>query len=260
MSAYNRFIQRRAASRARVVITVSGHAKRDLVHHLHIPEAKIRVIPNAHGAQFRPDHNEGRIRALRDRYRLPESPIVTLVSASPRKNAAGLLRAYARLTEEVRTKHPLVMVFTHRLLESGLRAQARRLDVAENVCFLPSLPDEDLALLYSNAALFAFPSLYEGFGLPVLEAMACGAPVVASSLSSTPEVAGEAAELVDPRNESQLSQVLARVLSNPERRAALAAAGLERARQYTWKRTARQTLDVYEEVAGFAQRGGARAA
>jgi glycosyltransferase involved in cell wall biosynthesis len=179
---------------------------------------------------------------------------LTLVSASPRKNAAGLLRIYAQLPAELQRRHPLVMVWTHGLMQRELRREIERLGLGRCVLFLSRVPDGDLVLLYNAATLFVYPSLYEGFGLPVLEAMACGTPVVASNLTSIPEVAGESAALADPRDAKQFGEALSRTLSSPQVRIDLARAGFERAQQYSWERTARMTLDVYREAGACGDR------
>jgi glycosyltransferase involved in cell wall biosynthesis len=123
-----------------------------------------------------------------------------------------------------------------------------RLGLENHMHFMGFVPEDDLPALYNGADLFAFPSLYEGFGLPVLEAMACGTPVITSNVSSLPEVAGNAALLVDPYNVDELAGAIRRILSDPALAADLRARGLERARQFSWERTAQETLEVYRNV------------
>ena len=199
------------------------------------------------GGGYRPCRAVSKLKALRTHYKLPDSFILAIVSASPRKNASGLLRIYAKLPHTLRDRYPLVMVWTHPLLQASIKEDIRRLGLTDCVHFLTRVPDEDLVLLYNAATLFVFPSLYEGFGLPVLEAMACGTPVVASNLTSIPEVAGDAAVLADPRDENAFARALIHVLTSSERQRALAEAGLRRARQFSWKCTAKQTLEVYQQ-------------
>jgi alpha-1,3-rhamnosyl/mannosyltransferase len=255
MAQYNRWVQRATAHRASLVITVSEYSRSALTTALSFPEGRIRVIPLAHADRFRPGDASAARAALSARFALPASFVLALASASPRKNAAGLLRAYARLPIALRQRHALVMVLTHPLLHDAIRHDAERLGVNSQLHLLQGVGDAELALLYQAACVFAFPSLSEGFGLPVLEAMASGTPVVATALTSVPEVAGPAAELADPRNEVEFAAALERVLDNPERRAWLRVAGLRQAAGYSWRETARRTLDVYAEVAARAARG-----
>ncbi|MCA9994232.1 MAG: glycosyltransferase family 4 protein, partial [Anaerolineales bacterium] len=187
------------------------------------------------------------IQAFRHKYQLPANFIFTLVAASPRKNAKGLLRIFARLPITLRKKYPLFMVQTHDLLQTGIQKEIERLNLTNQVHFLPQMSDEELALLYNASSVFVFPSLYEGFGLPVLEAMACGTPVVASSLTSIPEVSGKAAILADPRDETEFAYALEAILINPKKQLAMAEAGLHQAQSFSWKRTAKMTLATYQE-------------
>jgi len=248
MGQYNKLLQRVVARRADIVITDSAHSRSDIVDVLGIPSRKIWVIPISQADIYGPCKNISQIKELQERYELPTMFILALVSASPRKNASGLLRIYAKLPDTLRDRYPLVMVWTHPLLQPEIEKEVERLGLKDHVCFLSRVPDQDLVLLYNAATVFVFPSLYEGFGLPVLEAMACGTPVVASNRTSIPEVAGNAAELVDPLDEDAFAQVLVDVLTSPERQAALAEAGLRRARQFSWRHTAKQTLEVYQHV------------
>ena len=250
MKLYNRLVQYAVARRASVIITVSNHSKSDLVKYLQIPEYKFRVIPEAPGQCYSLIEDKGKIRDLRIQYDLPRQFILALVSASPRKNVDGLLCIYARLPIEMRRAYPLVLVWTHSLLQTRIDALLRRLDLANYVRSLTQVSEEELALLYNAASLFVFPSLYEGFGLPVLEAMACGTPVVASNLTSIPEVAGNAAELADPKDEHGFARAMVDVLSSSIRQMDLSQAGLRHVRDFSWQQVAKKTLEIYEEVGG----------
>jgi glycosyltransferase involved in cell wall biosynthesis len=170
------------------------------------------------------------------------------MNASARKNAPGLLRIYEQLPSEVRQRYPLVIVLTHPAFRAAIEQEVHRLGLTTSVRFFARVAEDDLVLFYNAATAFIFPSLYEGFGLPVLEAMACGTPVVTSNLTSIPEVGGDAVEQADPRSEEAFAEALRRVLASPELRASLTARGLQRAAQFSWERTARMTLDVYQEV------------
>jgi glycosyltransferase involved in cell wall biosynthesis len=166
----------------------------------------------------------------------------------PRKNVETLVRAYARLRSQGSDDHILVLAGPRGWQYEPIFELIRQLGLEAYVTFPGFVPDDELALWYSSAAVFAFPSRYEGFGLPLLEAMACGAPVVSSSASSLPEVVGDAGVLVDPSDVEGLCSALCQLLEDEPRRQALAAAGRVRAQTFSWRRTASETVQVYREV------------
>ncbi|MBC7226910.1 MAG: glycosyltransferase family 4 protein [Thermoflexales bacterium] len=235
---------------ADAVIAVSECTKRDAVRAYGIPEEKITVIYEGVSLRFRPADPEA-VRVVRAKYGLPEHFILYVGTIEPRKNLTALLEAYAALqARNTQYATRLVIVGKKGWLYEGFFRRLRELGLEEHVHFTGYVPDEDLPALYSAADLFVFPSLYEGFGLPVLEAMACGVPVVCSNTSSLPEVAGDAALLVDPADVRALAEAMERVLADEALRATLRTRGLERARQFTWEATARRTLEVYRRVVG----------
>jgi glycosyltransferase involved in cell wall biosynthesis len=170
----------------------------------------------------------------------------------PHKNLEVLLDAYHRYYTRTPAegRASLVLVGEHDPRFVSPRRWAAQLGLARSVLALGNIPDEDLRALYTGAACIAFPSLYEGFGLPILEAMACGAPVVASSASSLPEVAGDAAILLDPYDSAAWTRIIPRLLEDSALRESLRSRGLARAREFSWEATARATLEVYRAVAG----------
>lgn len=178
-----------------------------------------------------------------------ESFILAIGSADPRKNIATLLEAYARLPETMRTRHNLVIVWTHPLLAESIANQARACGIGEHVRFLHHVSNDDLIMLYNAASFFVFPSRYEGFGLPILEAMACGAPVIAANNSSIPEVAGDAAILVDAELPAMMAHAMVRLLEDDALRHEMSARSLHRATAFSWQRCARETLAVYQSIA-----------
>jgi glycosyltransferase involved in cell wall biosynthesis len=163
----------------------------------------------------------------------------------PRKNLERLIAAYSRLPADLRAAHPLVLVGPKGWEVDDLLARQHA-----DVRLLGYVEDEDLAALYSLCTVFAYPSLYEGFGLPVLEALQSGAPVITSSVSSLPEVAGEAARYVDPRAEGDIAAALRDLLESPAARADLARRGRDRAGRFSWERTAAETLGIVQRLAG----------
>lgn len=239
----------RAATRtARQIVAVSNATARDLERLLGPlagrGAARVSVIPEAADPTFgpRPDRE---IAALRARLGLPERYVLYLGSNKPHKNLVRLVEAWARLPPQ---PLPLALagLWDPRFPEARLRAEA--LGLGDAVRFLGSVPEPDLPALYGGATAFVFPSEYEGFGLPVLEAMACGAPVACARTSSLAEIAGDAALMFDPAGEEAIAQALAQLLSTPDLRAELRDRGRERAAQFSWQRAAQETLALYRQM------------
>lgn len=231
------------------VITISQQSKNDIIQHLPISPEKVTLISLAANAIFRVLPPNDITTALEQH--VAETPYILYVgSIEPRKNLLRLLKAYAHLREWSEQWH-LVIVGARNIWKSTPVAEAvKKLGMQDCVHFTGYIPEEDLPALYNAADLFVFPSLYEGFGLPVLEAMACGTPVVTSNTSSLPEVAGDAALLVDPYDVEAIAAAMQRILSVSDLAADLRQRGLERAKQFTWEKTARETIKVYERVLG----------
>jgi glycosyltransferase involved in cell wall biosynthesis len=244
------------ARRAAAVITVSEHARRDLVRVLGLPGEKVHVVQEAAPASFRPVTDGARLAGLRRKYGLPEEFILYVGTLEPRKNLGRLVRALKRVREEGR-RHHLVMVGEVGWMMEGFAQEIEELGLEDVVHLTGFVPTEDLPGLYSLATVFAFPSLYEGFGLPPLEAMACGTPVLTSNNSSLAEVCGEAAYLVEPQDEDALVEGLRRLLGDAELRLELARRGVERARSFSWERAAEETAAIYSQVLGRSS-GAAR--
>ncbi len=233
---------------AGAVVAVSECTRRDAVRLYGLEEARVRVIYPGVGPEFRPAH-PGEVATVRRRYGLPERLILYVGTIEPRKNLPTLLRAYSALRQRG-CEHRLVIVGREGWRSRGFWETLKELGLGGEVLTPGYVPDADLPALYSAAEALVFPSLYEGFGLPVLEAMACGVPVVCSAASSLPEVAGEAALLVSPADVGGLAAAIERLLDDPALRARLRAEGLARARRFTWEAAARATLEVYAELGG----------
>ena len=239
---YLEWSTRFSARQATRVLADSAATKRDLVRFCGVPEGKVAVVyPGYDDALARVDPA-----AVRARYRLPDNYFLHVGTLQPRKNLQRLMEAVSLLPAPV----CLVLAGRPGWLSAPIVARAREL--ADRVRLLEYVPDEDLAGLYSGAQALVFPSLFEGFGFPVLEAMACGTPVICSNTSSLPEVAGEAALLADPLDARALLAAMRRVQAEPALRAALAEQGLARVRQFSWRRAAQETLTVLEEAAASA--------
>jgi glycosyltransferase involved in cell wall biosynthesis len=229
----------------------------DLIRHYHIQEHKITVVYPGCDRSLAPVTDRELLTSVRARYRLAHSYLLYVGTLHPRKNLVRLIEAFAFLTAslDAETKDgasPLQLVLAGQKgwLYDDILAQVRKLGLTERVRLTGYLPPADLPALLSGARAFVFPSLYEGFGLPVLEAMACGTPVICSNVSSLPEVAGDAALLVDPLDVDALAAALEQVVVDPELRRALVERGFRQAARFSWRRCARETLQVLEE-AGF---------
>lgn len=233
------------------IITSSQNSKQDIMHYLNIPDNKISVIYDGVGAQYRRLQSLEAIENIRTRYQIPGKFLLYVGGFDANKNLPMLVEAFKQLIQQ---KHlpdkNLFLVFVGNLTPATepLREYVRARGIEEHVIFTGFVPEEDLIGLYNAAEVFVFPSIYEGFGLPPLEAMACGIPVIASKASSLPEVVGDAAIQVNPHSPEELSQRMFEILTNDKLRQELSHKGLERAKLFSWEQTARKTLQVYEEV------------
>jgi glycosyltransferase involved in cell wall biosynthesis len=239
----------RVVSQLDALITDSQVSRSDIANYLAVGRDKISTIPLGVNPAYRTLPHEQTVSVLR-RHGLSAGYILFVGSVEERKNLARLLRAYAHLLERGENR-PLVVVGASRWRladTSGLRKVLAKHELERKVTFAGYVPEADLPALYNAADLFVFPSLYEGFGLPPLEAMACGTPVVTSNTSSLPEVVGDAALTVDPYDVQALAAAMRQLLDDNDLRAEMRARGLARAQAFTWQRTARQTLDVYRQA------------
>jgi len=229
-----------SVARADRVLADSEATRADLIRLLGTPPEKVEVLYSGVDPRFRPEPESGERERLRARYGLDRPYVLSVGTLQPRKNFVRLIRAFARLPD---TGRVLVIAGGRGwLYESVLEEAARHPD---RVRVLGFVEDADLPALYRGADLFVFPSFYEGFGLPVLEAMACGVPVVCSGVSSLPEVAGDAALLVNPEDEDGLMGAMRRALEDEGLRREMTARGRARAAEFTWERAARQLLGVF---------------
>jgi glycosyltransferase involved in cell wall biosynthesis len=233
--------------RADRVITISEDARRDVIELCGVAPERVTPILLAADERFRPSPPD-QVEAFRRRRGLPGRFVLYQGTLQPRKNVETLVRAYALLRSQGSDDHILVLAGPRGWQDEPIFDLIRQLGLEEMVRFPGFVPDEEQALWYSSAAVFAFPSRYEGFGLPLLEAMACGAPVVSSSASSLPEVVGDAGLLVDPSDVEGLCSALRQLLEDASLRQALSVAGRARAKKFSWRRMASETVRVYREV------------
>jgi glycosyltransferase involved in cell wall biosynthesis len=238
---------RHTAKRADHVIASSEYSRQDLIDTYRLPPEKVTAIPLAAPTFYGPVTDHTQLSSIRAKYDLPGDFILGVGSIQPRKNLARLIEAYGILAEK-REMPPLVLVGKKAWLsDETLNAKELR-RLGDRVRFTGFVPDEDLPPLYSAAKLFVYPSFFEGFGLPPLEAMQCGTPVITGDRTSLPEVVGDAGVLVDPFDVPALANTIEDLLGDDLRRQRLSQKGLERAAQFTWESTARQTLDVFERI------------
>jgi len=250
----NRPLMAQAARRAAAVIAVSSSARRDILRLCGIPPERVHVVHEAAADAFAPVTDRAELEAVRRRHALPDRFLLYVGTIEPRKNLPRLIDAYGRRHRSGDLPWPLVCVGRYGWRARDVEARVERLGLGGQVRFIGYVPFDDLPAIYTLADLFVFPSLHEGFGLPVIEAMACGAPAIVGGNSSLAEIASGAAELVDVTDVAAIGEAIVRLMRSPEHRKDLARRGLGRARQFSWQRAARETLDLYRCVIGQTDR------
>ena len=256
--AYARASMWAAVKRSDRILTVSEASKRDILHFFNVAPEKIVVVYNAIDDHFWLTPPDEEVARVRERYQLDHQFVLYVGNIKPHKNLVRLIESFAELRRTGFEELKLLIIGDEISKLPSLRRAVHGHKLHKHVRFLGYVSDDTLRVLYRLAALFAFPSLYEGFGLPPLEAMASGTPVVASHQSSLPEVTGDAAVLVDPYDVASIVDGMRRVLSDPTLAADLRRRGPERAREFSWSRSVAQTRTVYEQVGHSA--AGARGA
>jgi len=241
-----------AAARAHLILADSQASKQDILTHLGVPESRVRVVYLAPAPHYRPIEDPAALDAVRRRYDLPPTFVLWLAGFDVRKNARALLHAYTWVYSALGDDYPLVMAGS--LPEADIpffpdpRRIAADLGLSGAVRFPGWIDEADKPALYSAAVVFVFPSRYEGFGLPILEAMACGTPVVTSNAASLPELAGAAAFQIDPDDPRRLGAAIIALCIQDNLRREMRGKGLAQAARFTWTRTARETLVAYHHV------------
>jgi len=233
------------------IITISQHTKKDLVEYLKIPSEQIEPVYLGVDSNFEVIPHE-KLNNIMEKYNLPESFILYVGSEQPRKNFQSVIKAFNSLIKTYNLKGvKLVKVGRPQIGEADRKAifdLIEGLGLAKDVFFMDYIPEEDLPSIYNLADLFVYPSLYEGFGLPPLEAMACGTPVVTSNTSSLPEVVGDAGIMVDPMDVDALADSMHQVLTDEALQMKLKAKGISQAKEFSWEKTAQKTWKIYEQV------------
>ena len=255
-----RLTVRRTARMARAVIAPSEYSRRDLIETYKLPPERVTVTPLSAAPNLAPVTDEGERRRVRELYGIKGDYILAVGAIQPRKNLVRLIEAYADLRDaRPQAKLPQLLLVGGRGWLYGETLDAVDLHSHDgDIRFTGYVREEDLPALYTDALCFVYPSYFEGFGLPVLEAMACGAAVIAGNRTSLPEVVADAGLLVDPFDRSELARAIGRIVDDESLRRKLRARGLERAREFSWRETARRTLEVYERAGGARQQQGAK--
>ena len=250
-----RLTVRRTLERAARVLTPSEFSRSAILRHYRIDEEKVVVVPNAVAHQFRPVEREVARAAIQRKFGIRRPFVLTVGDLQPRKNHLGLLRAFEDvLRSGPQLQHDLVFVGKETWYSRELHRAVNQSALRDRVHFTGFVEDADLVQFYGACDLFVFPSFYEGFGLPILEAMACGRAVACSRLTAMPEVADAAGILFDPGSKEEIARAMLDILLDPELRARLERLGMQRAAAFSWEKSAVRTLQVYHEVAGRRRR------
>jgi len=238
-----------AIQTAQKIIAVSEATRQDLIKELGVLPEQIKTVPEGVTANFSPIIEERRLKAFLKQYRLePQKYILSVGTLEPRKNLVRLVKAYSMLPNQIRANYKLVLIGSPGWRNSALSQTINDLNLKANVIMPGYFGHEDLPYFYNGAKVFVYPSLYEGFGLPPLEAMACSTPVVASNISSLPEVMGHAGLLINPLKEEEIAAAIKRILTNDRLAGLLAVKGLKQAKKFSWDKTAKETIKVYKEI------------
>ena len=237
-----------AVAAADVVCTVSNEVSRTLMKHFSTPPEKLAVIPNGVSPFFRRITDPIILAATRHKFGLKQPLVLGVGTLEPRKNHSGLIKAFYAAQKRKNGPAMLALAGGKGWLYEETQSLVKQLKLEKKVRFLGRVTDLELIALYSMADVFAFPSFAEGFGVPPLEAMACGTPVIASNTSSLPEVVGDAGLLIDPHNTGELAQAMIRILADTHLQEELRQKGYERVKHYTWQESARKMLTVYQKL------------
>lgn len=238
-----------SAKKATLIITDSNSTKNDVISILNVSAERVRVVYLALDEKVLTyKRQEDIVRKTREKYRLRDRFVLFVGALNPRKNLVRLLEAFDILSRQIAHDHQLVIAGKKGWLYDDIFRAVKRLNLEDKVVFTGYVEDRDLPALYSAASLTVYPSMYEGFGFPILESMACGTPVVAANVSSIPEVADEAAILVNPTDVAELARAMHLALTDANLRQSLIRKGLERVRNFSWQETAHKTLEVYQEA------------
>ncbi len=244
---YRRYIVPKIAKKAKKIITVSEYAKNIISNRLGIAADKIDVVYNGVHEKYTSISDETILSSVRNKYKLPQSFLLHFGNTATRKNTIGVLKAYA-LYKKNNNAIPLVITGIDKNLLAKWLQSIQAEEIVNDIILPGYIAAEDLPSMYNLASIFLYPSLNEGFGMPVIEAMACGTPVITSTVTSLPEVAGDAAMLIDPSNENDICSAIQTLSSQPELYAALQSKGWINAKRFSWEAAAKKTIAIYKEI------------
>lgn len=245
-----RLTLKKSCQRADKIVTISHFTKRELLRLMRIPEEKVVVVHlGVDPRKFFPRPPEGEVETVRHKYGIQRDYLLYVGTLEPRKNIERLIEAYSLAKGRLREMPLLVLAGRKGWLYDAIFERVTALQLQNDVLFPGYVEDHEVPALLSGALAFLFPSLYEGFGLPPLEAMACGTPVLTSNTSSLPEVAGDAALLVDPNSVEEIAEGIKRLVTDVDLRQMLSRQGLERSKAFTWERAAKRHMEIYESLA-----------
>lgn len=243
-----RTLTKLAARRADKIISVSEATKCDVVRFYGVEPDKVKVIYEANDPSFKLVKDEAKLGEIKSKYDLSDKFVLYVGSIFARRNIPRLLEALKAVAEKVPTVKLMIIGEDRAYPSQNIGERIKRLGLGNRVVWLDYVPEDDLILLYNVADLFAYPSSYEGFGLPILEAMACGTPVITANLSSLPEVAGDSALYVDPTSVSEMASAMVKVLTGEQIAESLSQRGLQRANSFSWREAAQETLQLFEDL------------
>lgn len=245
---YRRFVVPQIVQKCKAVITVSQFEKRQIASLFGLNEEKLFAVYNGVSSYFKPITDAETLSNYKEKYHLPEQFFFHLGNTDPKKNTLGVIKAYGHFLRETQQQIPLVMLdFDHKELKKLVKESGFS-EVFDHIHLTGYVPNHELPAIYSLCSIFLYPSLRESFGIPILEAMACGAPVITSNTSSMPEIADDAALLVDPYHPEQITQAMIQLFNDQNLRNRLIEKGFQQASRFTWEEMAKKVLTIYEKV------------
>lgn len=246
---YRKTIVPRIASHLSMALTISEFSKIDIMKHLpEIDNNRIKVIYLAANENFGQVDKSSALQKIRNKFGIDRDYILTLGALDPRKNTELVIKTFIELKNESNINEKLLIIGVPNWKQTKFYNIVQESNFKKDIIFTDFISEDDLILLYNGASIFLYPSLYEGFGIPLLEAMACGVPVIASKTGSIPEVAGDAALLIDPRNGKELKESMLNLLNDEGLRSELIRQGFRQHQKFSWKKTAEETLGIYETI------------
>lgn len=242
---YRKYIVPKIVKKAELILTVSEFERKNIMEHLQLPESKVQVLYNGVSQQFHNEYTSHQVGEFRAAHHLPENYILFLGNTAPKKNTPNVIRAFVEYCLTEKDAISLVLLdYKKELVEKQLE-KLKQPQVIKKIIFPGYIQHHQIPLMYNAASIFLYPSLRESFGLPILEAMACGVPVITSTTSSMPEIAGDAAELVDPFNHLPIANAMKKLLHDDFIREEYIKKGLQRVKNFTWKASAEKLLEIY---------------